>query len=160
MSCFWSLFVKKKKQKSILVINGPNLDIIEKRENGLYSKQSIKQIESWIKKSFPQIKSKWIQSNSEEQIIKALHTLIDGKYDGLVINPAAFTHTSIAILDALRAIKVPKVEVHFTNTHSREDYRKTKFTTTAVNFAIEGFGKISYFLAFAGLDKIFSGEEP
>ena len=148
----------KKRKRNILVINGPNLNIVEKRENGLYSRDSLKKIESWVKESFPNITSTWIQSNSEEIIINNLHKLIDGKFDALVINPAAFTHTSIAILDALRSVGVPKVEVHFTNTHAREEYRKTKYTTSGVDFTIEGFGKISYFLAFAGLEQIFSEE--
>ena len=86
------------------------------------------------------------QSNHEGELIEKIHT-VDNKFDGLIINPAAYTHTSIALLDALRATSKPKIEIHISNIYSREGYRKKSVTSEAVNGVICGFGENGYILA-------------
>ena len=95
------------------------------------------------------------QSNNEGEIINFIHTA-EEKYDGLIINPAAFTHTSIALLDALKAISKPKIEIHLSNIYNREDYRKTSITSEGVNGLICGFGSLSYILAIKALNSLLN----
>ena len=93
------------------------------------------------------------QSNNEGEIINFIQ-LADKDYDGLIINPAAFTHTSIALLDALRTISKPKIEIHLSNIYNREEYRKKSITSEGVNGLICGFGPMSYILAVEAMSKL------
>ena len=111
-------------KKKILIINGPNLNLLGQREDDIYGKDTLENI-----KNVSETKGKSLditidfQSNNEGEIINKLHE-VEELYDGLIINPAAYTHSSIAILDSLRAINKPKIEIHLSNIYSREEYRK------------------------------------
>ena len=141
--------------KKIIIINGPNLNLLGQRENDIYGKESLDEIKKNCeeKASEKNLDVVFFQSNNEGEIINKLHEVED-HYDGLVINPAAFTHSSIAILDSLRAIKKPKIEIHLSNIYSREDYRKKSITSEGVNGLICGFGGNSYILGIEAIAKL------
>ena len=96
------------------------------------------------------------QSNNEGELINLIQS-VEKDFDGLIINPAAFTHTSVALLDALRSISKPKIEIHLSNIYNREDYRKNSITSSGVNGLICGFGSLSYILAIEALNGLLSG---
>ena len=135
--------------KKILVVNGPNINILGKRELEIYGELSynnlVYELKSYAKKKGVCLDE--FQSNSEGAIIDKLQELIDGEYDALIINPAAYSHYSYAIYDALKAIKIKKVEVHLTNIFARDEFRKTSVTAAACDGVISGFGFDSYKLA-------------
>ena len=135
--------------KKILVINGPNLNLLGTREPDIYGKKTLNDIEEECKKEFKNIKIIFTQSNSESEIIELIHNTEE--YCGIIINAGAFTHTSIAIHDALRAIKLPKVEVHISNIYNRDDFRKKSFISPVVDGIIAGFGTNVYKLAINSL---------
>ena len=135
--------------KKILVVNGPNINILGKRELEIYGELSYNNLVDELK-SYANGKGICLdefQSNSEGAIIDKLQELIDGEYDALIINPAAYSHYSYAIYDALKAIKIKKVEVHLTNIFARDEFRKTSVTAGACDGVISGFGFDSYKLA-------------
>ena len=135
--------------KKILIINGPNLNLLGSREPDIYGKKTLNDIEEECKKEFKNIKIIFTQSNSESEIIELIHNTKE--YSGIIINAGAFTHTSIAIHDALKAIKLPKVEVHISNIYNREDFRKKSFISPVVDGIIAGFGTNVYKLAINSL---------
>lgn len=135
--------------KKILVINGPNLNLLGTREPDIYGKKTLNDIEEECKKEFKNIKIIFTQSNSESEIIELIHDTEE--YCGIIINAGAFTHTSIAIHDALKAIKLPKVEVHISNIYNRDDFRKKSFISPVVDGIIAGFGTNVYKLAINSL---------
>ena len=141
--------------KKILIINGPNLNLLGKREDDIYGKDSLDKIKSDCEKKGIDKKLEIIffQSNNEGEIIDKIHEVND-KFDGLIINPAAFTHSSIAILDSLRAIYKPKIEIHLSNIYSREEYRKKSITSEGVHGLICGFGGNSYLLGIEAICKL------
>ena len=141
--------------KKIIIINGPNLNLLGNRETSIYGGISLKDIEkkSKVKCKELNIKLFFCQSNNEGEIINLIH-LAENEYDGLIINPAAFTHTSLALLDALRAISKPKIEIHLSNIYNREDYRKKSITSEGVNGLICGFGSLSYILAIEAINNL------
>ena len=135
--------------KKILVVNGPNINILGKRELEIYGELSYNNLVDELK-SYANKKGVCLdefQSNSEGAIIDKLQELIDGEYDALIINPAAYSHYSYAIYDALKAIKIKKVEVHLTNIFARDEFRKISVTAGACDGVISGFGFDSYKLA-------------
>tara|TARA_B100001540_G_scaffold311144_1_gene330125 strand:+ start:266 stop:703 length:438 start_codon:yes stop_codon:yes gene_type:complete len=137
---------------SIVIINGPNLNLLGNREENIYGNISLDKIKSI---SIDEAKKlnlnlSFLQSNNEGEIIDLIQNA-EKAHKGLIINPAAFTHTSIAILDALRAISIPKIEVHISNIYQREEYRKKSITASAVNGIICGFGYLSYVLAIQAI---------
>ena len=135
--------------KKILIINGPNLNLLGSREPDVYGKKTLNDIEKECKKEFKNIKITFTQSNSESEIIELIHSTKD--YSGIIINAGAFTHTSIAIHDALKAINLPKIEVHISNIYNREDFRKKSFISPVVDGIIAGFGTNVYKLAINSL---------
>ena len=143
--------------KKIIIINGPNLNLLGIREQGIYGDISLEKIkEISIKKSFElNLECFFCQSNNEGDIIEYIHSCED-KFDGLIINPAAFTHTSVALLDALRSINKPKIEIHLSNIYTREEYRKKSITSEGVNGLICGFGSLSYILAIEAINKLIN----
>ena len=143
--------------KKIIIINGPNLNLLGNREKNIYGEVSLKDIEekSKIKCKELNLQLFFCQSNNEGELINFIH-LAESDYDGLIINPAAFTHTSLALLDALRAISKPKIEIHLSNIYNREDYRKKSITSEGVNGLICGFGSLSYILAIEAINKIIN----
>jgi 3-dehydroquinate dehydratase-2 len=141
--------------KKILIINGPNLNLLGNREKDVYGNDSLKDIEEQANKKCEELGLKlfFFQSNIEGEIIDLVQSVQD-KYEGLIINPAAFTHTSVAILDALRSINKPKIEIHLSNIYKREEYRKKSITSEGVDGLICGFGSISYILAIEAINKL------
>ena len=144
--------------KNILVINGPNLNLLGKREIEIYGKTSLKAIENKVKEFSKNINLnvEFKQSNEESKIISWTQECIEnGKYDGLLINAGAYTHTSIAIMDALKAVKnIPIIEVHLSNIHQREEFRKKSYISEVANGVIFGFGAYSYILAIIAVVNI------
>ena len=142
---------------NILIINGPNLNLLGNREKDIYGNLSLQNIEEMSQKKSKElnIKLNFCQSNSESEIIELIQS-VQTTYDGLIINPAAYTHTSVAILDALRAVSKPKIEIHLSNIYVREDYRKTSITASGVDGSICGFGYLSYILAIEALNSLLN----
>jgi 3-dehydroquinate dehydratase-2 len=138
--------------KKIIIINGPNLNLLGNRETDIYGKTTLAEIETLSKNKAKELNIilNFYQSNSESEIIDLIHKA-QTDFDGIIINPAAFTHTSVALLDALKAISKPKIEIHLSNIYNREDYRKNSITSTGVDGIICGFGSLSYILAIEAL---------
>lgn len=134
----------------IAIINGPNLNLLGKREPEIYGASSFEDFLIELKKIFPNVSFTYFQSNIEGELVNALQQF-GFEYDGIVLNPAAYTHTSVAIGDAIAAIKVPVVEVHISNVHAREDFRKISHVSAKVAGTIAGLGLKGYELAIAYL---------
>lgn len=138
----------------ILVINGPNLNMLGIREPDIYGKETynslVKKIENYANEK--KIGVKCYQSNHEGDLVDEIQ-LAYGLYDGIVINPGAYTHTSIAILDALKAVNIPAVEVHISDVDSREEFRKTSYIRQVCFETISGKGTDGYLLAIDALIK-------
>ena len=127
----------------ILILNGPNLNLIGKREPEIYGNQSLDDYYKEMRKRFPDCIIDAFQSNHEGVLIDKLHEAM-GKYGGIVINPGGYSHTSIALADAIRAISIPVVEVHISNIYEREEYRHHSFTAEAAVKTIVGHGLEGY----------------
>jgi 3-dehydroquinate dehydratase II len=140
---------------SILVIHGPNLNLLGKRETDIYGTVTLEQINQYIYDRAKElgVEVDILQSNFEGDIIEAIHHAPE-KYRGIVINPAAFTHYSYAISDAIRAVDIPVVEVHLSNIHGREEYRKNSVTAPGAVGIISGFGYFSYLYGVESLINI------
>ena len=134
----------------ILVLNGPNINLIGKREPGIYGAQSIDEYFQELVARFPQVELSYYQSNVEGELINKSHE-VGFSYDGIVFNAGAYTHTSIALQDAIRAVKCPVVEVHISNVLQREDFRHVSMIGPACKGTIMGFGLDSYRLAIEAL---------
>lgn len=130
----------------IAIINGPNLNLLGKRETDIYGSQPFEMYLEELKKKFPQIQFTYYQSNVEGELINELHQ-VGFDYDGIVFNPGGYTHTSVAIGDAVAAIKAPVVEVHISNVHAREDFRKLSHVSAKAAGSIFGLGLKGYELA-------------
>ena len=141
----------------IIIINGPNLNLLGNRETDIYGKTTLAEIEQLAKNKAKtlNLELSFFQSNSESEIIELIHK-VETDFDGLIINPAAFTHTSIALLDALKTISKPKIEIHLSNIYNREDYRKNSITSNGVDGMICGFGPLSYILAIEALNGLLA----
>ncbi len=139
----------------ILIINGPNLNLLGKRETNIYGSYSLEDIKNICvaKAKEYSLEVDFFQFNSESKIIEKVHEVEDN-YKGLIINPAAFTHTSIAILDSLRSVTKPKIEIHLSNIYTREEYRKKSISSEGVNGVICGFGVNSYILGIEAMHKL------
>lgn len=136
-------------KSKFLIINGPNLNKLGKREPEIYGKLTLEDIQKLTEKklnSYP-VELDWFQSNIEGEIVDKIQQFSETNADALIINPAAYSHTSVAILDALKLVKCPIIEVHLSNTHHREDFRSLKLTAKASTIIMEGLGEISYYLA-------------
>ena len=131
----------------ILVIHGPNLNLLGKREPEIYGKMGLEDINKKIMEEAKKlnIEVDFFQSNHEGEIVEKIQNS-EKNYDGIIINPAAFTHTSVAIRDAILAISIPAIEVHLSNIHSREEFRQKSITAPACKGVITGFGYYSYIL--------------
>lgn len=136
----------------ILVLNGPNLNLLGTREPEVYGSQTLAEIMARLQDygRAKQVEIEWFQSNDEGALVTRIGES-RGRYDGLVFNPAAYTHTSVALRDALQAVSVPCVEVHLSNIHAREAFRHTSLTAAACVGQICGFGALSYQLALDAL---------
>ena len=136
----------------ILVINGPNINMIGIREKNIYGNNDYNSLCEMIKKEANELNCEvnFFQSNIEGEIITEIQKTL-GVYDGIIINPAAYTHYSIGILDALKSVDVPAIEVHISNIHKREDFRKKSVTAEGCIGQISGLGFYGYILALRGL---------
>lgn len=132
--------------KKIIIINGPNLNLLGKREPEIYGNGNFEDFFEKLQEEFSNVTLSYFQSNSEGAIIDKIQE-VGFSYDGIILNAGALTHTSIAIADALRAIETPAVEVHISNVFKREDYRHHSYLSEAVRGCIIGFGLNSYRLA-------------
>ncbi|GAA4469502.1 type II 3-dehydroquinate dehydratase [Nemorincola caseinilytica] len=130
----------------IAIVNGPNLNLLGTREPAIYGAQNFDGYMATLRTRFPQVEVSYYQSNVEGLLIDHLHACI-GKADGIVLNAGAYTHTSIALADAVAAIGIPVVEVHISNVLAREDYRKTSFIAAKCKGSISGLGLEGYALA-------------
>lgn len=137
----------------IAVINGPNLNLLGKRDNKLYGDKTLKDIEGNLIQHFPETDFLFFQSNSEGDIINHIQSL-NNKIDGLIINPGGYAHTSVAIKDALNEISIPKIEVHLSNLAAREGYRQTLITASVCDGYISGFKEKGYYAAVQLLKSI------
>ena len=139
----------------ILILNGPNLNLLEKRPVENYGALNLYQIEEIIQKEYPNHQFEFFQSNLEGELIDKIQTA-NKSFDGLIINPGGYSHTSVAIRDALEICSIPKIEVHISNLASREDFRHTMLTASSCDGYISGFREKSYLGAIYLLEKIIS----
>jgi len=131
----------------ILVINGANLGLLGKREPKFYGTISLKEIQQRLKKKFPRVRFRFVQTNSEGTIVDHLNKAFDGGVDGVVINPGAYAHYSYAIRDAIAALSIPVVEAHISNVHAREEWRRHSVIAPVCAGVVGGFGWMTYELA-------------
>lgn len=138
--------------KKIAIINGPNLNLLGKREPGIYGSQSFEEFLVELKAKFPEVEFHYYQSNVEGELINELQR-VGFSYDGIIMNPGGYTHTSVAIGDAIAAIKTPVVEVHISNVHAREEFRHLSHVSAKAAGSIIGLGLKGYELAVSFLIK-------
>lgn len=129
----------------ISVINGPNLNLLGKRDKDQYGINTLEEINSLLGSEFPEIDFDFFQSNTEGSIINKIQSL--SGFDGLIINPGGYAHTSVSIKDALAELDIPKIEVHLSNLAAREDYRQVLLTASVCDGYISGFKEKSYYAA-------------
>ena len=130
----------------ILILNGPNLNLLGKREPEIYGSLTFEAYFKTLKTNFPTIELDYFQSNIEGELIDKLHE-VGFNFDGVILNAGAYTHTSVAIGDAIKGIETPVIEVHISNVHSREDFRHISYIAPNAKGVIAGFGLKSYDLA-------------
>lgn len=136
----------------VFVINGPNLNMLGKRDPKHYGSAGLDELENQLKHSFPSIGFTFFQSNSEKEIIEQVHELVNQpEAEGLLINAGGLTHTSVILRDALDMVSIPKVEVHLSNIHAREGFRHQSLTGGVCDGIISGFGFHSYILGVYAL---------
>lgn len=141
---------EEKRRMKIQIINGPNINLLGKREPSIYGARSFEDYLAELKERFPQVEMDYYQSNVEGEMINKIHE-VGFEYDGIVLNAGAYTHTSIALQDAIRAVSAPTIEVHISNVHQREEFRHRSMISCACIGVICGFGLDSYRLAIEAL---------
>lgn len=130
----------------VIIINGPNLNLLGVREPGIYGKVSMETYLQQLRKDYPNVEIEYYQSNIEGELINKLQE-VGFAYDGIILNAGAYTHTSIALLDCIRSIQTPVIEVHISNVNDREEFRRYSMIAPACKGTIQGFGMNSYRLA-------------
>lgn len=146
----------------ISVLNGPNLNLLGERDPLQYGKVTLEAVEKSIQSRAKQLKLSvdFFQSNSEGAIVDRIQQIFrDTSVAGLIINPAAYTHTSIALRDALEPLTIPKIEVHLSNIYSREEFRRHSYVSAVVTATIAGFGADGYLFALEALAKMLAGKD-
>ena len=141
---------EEKRRMKIQIINGPNINLLGKREPSIYGARSFEDYLVELKERFPQVEMEYYQSNVEGEMINKIHE-VGFSFDGIILNAGAYTHTSIALQDAIRAVKTPVIEVHISNVHQREEFRHKSMISCACVGVICGFGLDSYRLALEAL---------
>jgi len=141
----------------LMIINGPNLNLLGEREPEIYGSESLRDLENMVENHISnsniEIKTTFFQSNSEGEIVNSIQEA--GKsFNGLIINAGGLSHTSVSILDSLLAIKIPKIEVHVSNLFTREEFRHNSYISKGVNGVVCGFGLNGYLLAIDGINKL------
>lgn len=141
-------WLKELKDLKILILNGPNINLLGIREKNIYGKTTYEEMCEYLREEAEKLKLdiNILQSNVEGELVGFIQDAY-GKYDGIIINPAAYTHHSIAILDAIKAVGMPTIEVHISNVHSREEFRRKSVTAPACIGQISGFGTYGYIMA-------------
>ena len=141
----------------ILILNGPNLNMLGTREPDKYGNQTLSDIQNLVRTEAQKLNLdvEFYQSNVEGELVNKIQEA-KGKFDGIVMNPAAYTHTSVAIRDAILAVQIPTVEIHLSNIHTREDFRKISLTAPACIGQITGFGAGSYKLGLIAISDYLS----
>lgn len=142
----------------ISVLNGPNLNMLGKRDPEQYGSDKLEDIEQLLIDSFPAHEITFFQSNLEGELVEAIQSLMDSNFDGVIVNFGGFSHTSVAIRDALELIDIPIVEVHLSNIHAREEFRERTLTGAVADGIITGFGKQSYLLGVHALEKLIASK--
>ncbi|CAM1356204.1 MULTISPECIES: type II 3-dehydroquinate dehydratase [Tenacibaculum] len=132
--------------KKIIIINGPNLNLLGKREPTIYGASSFDDYFKKLKNNYTNVNLEYFQSNIEGELIDKLHE-VGFDYDGIILNAAAYTHTSVGIGDAVKGVETPVVEVHISNIHAREEFRHTSYIAPNAKGVIFGFGLQGYELA-------------
>ena len=130
----------------VIIINGPNLNLLGQREPSVYGADSFEAYFATLQRAYPQVELSYFQSNHEGALLDKLHE-VGFSYDGIILNAGAYTHTSVALHDAIRAITTPVVEVHISNTFAREAFRHHSYISAVAKGVIVGFGMESYRLA-------------
>jgi 3-dehydroquinate dehydratase II len=134
--------------KNFLILNGPNLNMLGQREPEIYGKDSLNDIRTFTEsKLLGQAVCEWYQSNLEGEIVSRIQQAHSEHYDALIINPGGYAHTSVAIHDALKILKIPVIEVHLSQVYKREEFRHTLLTAKAASAIMSGLGKQSYYIA-------------
>jgi 3-dehydroquinate dehydratase-2 len=134
----------------IQIINGPNLNLLGVREPGIYGSNSFESYLETLKQRYPDVEIAYYQSNVEGEIINKIHE-VGFSFNGIILNAGAYTHTSVAIHDAIAAVNTPVIEVHISNVHAREEYRHHSLIASACKGVIAGFGLDSYRLAIEAI---------
>jgi 3-dehydroquinate dehydratase-2 len=140
----------------ILILHGPNLNLLGRREPDRYGRVSLSEIDEQLRKAGESAGCdvECVQSNAEHELVERIHEAMDDGTDGIVINPAALTHTSVALRDALAAAALPFIEVHLTNPDARESFRRTSYLADLAVGRVAGFGPESYLLGLRGLIRL------
>ena len=142
----------------VLILNGPNLNLLERRESDIYGSTNLNDLETILGSNSPQgMQLIFFQTNHEGEMIERIHQLMDTPVDGVIINPAAWTHTSLAIRDALIAVTIPLVEVHISNIHAREAFRHHSYVSDIALAVIAGCGIQGYVFALETLNQQLKG---
>ncbi len=130
----------------ILILNGPNLNLLGQRDQKTYGAETLSDIQKKVNSAYPDTELVWYQSNHEGELIDRIQQAKQDGFQGIVANWGGYTHTSVAIRDALETVELPKVEVHLSNIHAREEFRERSITGRVMNGIITGFGSNSYIL--------------
>lgn len=139
---------------NILIINGPNLNLLGTRDPDVYGKQTLEDILSELQGKYTDHTFRFYQSNVEGELINHIQDAMNNGTEALIINPGGYSHTSVALRDALDAVTIPKVEVHLSNIHGREEFRDHSITGAVMNGIITGFGKHSYALGVEAVERL------
>lgn len=142
----------------ISILNGPNLNMLGKRDPEQYGTETLNDIEQLLIDTFPNHEMTFFQSNLEGELVEAIQSLMDSDFDGVMVNFGGYSHTSVAIRDAIDMIDLPIVEVHLSNIHAREEFRERTLTGALADGIITGFGKQSYVLGIHALEKIINAK--
>lgn len=138
------------------ILNGPNLNMLGKRDPDHYGADTLEDIEKLLMDSFSDHEMTFFQSNLEGELVEAIQSLMDSDFDGVIVNFGGYSHTSVAVRDALELLEIPIVEVHLSNIHAREEFREKTLTGAVANGIITGFGKQSYVLGVYAMEKLIS----
>ena len=140
----------------LLVIHGPNLNILGTRDPNMYGAMTLEQLNEYIQTSCTDHEISFFQSNIEGELIDRIQKILNDGTEGVIVNLGGYTHTSVALRDALDPISIPKVEVHLSNIHAREKFREQSITGAVMNGIITGFGAESYLLGIRAIEGIYA----
>lgn len=138
------------------ILNGPNLNMLGRRDPEQYGSNTLEDIKKLLIETFPDHEMVFFQSNLEGELVEAIQSLLDSDVDGVIVNFGGYSHTSVAIRDALDLIDIPIVEVHLSNIHAREEFREKTLTGAIADGIITGFGKQSYVLGVHAMERLVS----